>query len=71
MAHEYFYIMAVHIIRRGEILYYHVTTNAGTSEFCPALGRKLPEMVIFWLEHHQSNCVELAPGVCAVYALFG
>lgn len=32
MAREIFYIMAVHIIQRGEVLYYHVTTNAATKE---------------------------------------
>lgn len=67
MAREIFYIMAVHIIHRGEVLYYHVTTNAATSEFCPALGRKLPEMVVKWLETYQDNMVQLAPGVSAVY----
>lgn len=68
---EFFYIMAVHMIHKGNFLYYHVTTNAGTSEFCPALGRKLPDMVISWLEKYQSNFIRLSPTVCAVYAQLG
>lgn len=67
MARDIFYIMAVHIIQRDGVLYYHVTTNAATSEFCPALGRMLPEMVIKWLEKYQDHMVQLAPGVSAVY----
>ena len=70
MGRDIFYIIAVIMYRRGDVLYYHVITNAGTCEFCPALGRKLPDMVISWLEKYQSNLLYLSPGVSAVYKCF-
>lgn len=72
MSRQIFYINAViaciGYYLEHQIVTYYVVTNAGTSTFCPALGDKLPAMVVdFMAEHEQHIIPNVRPPVAVFF----
>lgn len=71
IVHDVFYIAAIIAVSGNyagtPVVTYHVITNAGTSIYTPALGDKLPGLVIDFMSNHDAY---ILPGVSPTVAVF-